>query len=195
MFFKILYISFGERYSFFVCQMINVVYVVEGAVALHYVRDEITEEMRAIPHSKYVMMGLLDFVGGFMCSLGAFRTSGSKQQLFNQALIPCTMLCTYLFLGKRSSLLQVVGAAVVLLGAAVVIFPSVQSGAAHAHLHSHGHRHSHVDVADSMGADEGAVLVAEVLYLLSNVPMALSYVYKEFAFKNLAVHVMYLTQV
>lgn len=169
--YKIMYSVYEQEGAFFVSQCVNVMYVLFGYLALVYVsmKNEITEEMKNISHSKYSVMGLLDCLAGFLAAMGASKTSGAAQQLLNQALIPCTMLSSFLFLGRRASLLQVGGAIVILFGAAIVIWPALDSS-----------NFTHA--------------IPIVIYFCSNIPFSASYVYKEYAFKNLEIHVIYLTQ-
>lgn len=180
--FKILYTAYTQKYSFFVCQAINILYVINGGIALSYVKDDITDEMRQIPHRKFIVMGVLDFIGGLMCSMGAFYTSGAKQQLLNQALIPCTMFFSWLFLNKHSSLVQICGAFIIVVGSFIVILPELTSTT------------SIVSTDNANTTTHYMILLYNCIYALSNIPMSLSYVYKEYGFKNLTIHVLYLTQ-
>jgi len=170
--YKIMYSAYGESRAFFVSQGVNFLYVVYGGFILHGLtrRGEITDEMKQIPHRKFIIMGFLDSVGGFLAAMGANRTSGSLQQLLNQTLIPITMLLSWLLLGKHSTPLQLVGASLIFVGAWVVLIPSA------------GEAESYYDITSNL------------LYFLSNIPIAFSCIYKEMGFRNLQVHVMYMTQ-
>ena len=92
--YKVMYAAYGDSRAFFVSQGVNFLYVVYGGVILWYLskKGEITAETRNISHKKFIVMGLLDCIGGFLGAMGANGTSGSLQQLLNQTLIPITML-------------------------------------------------------------------------------------------------------
>jgi drug/metabolite transporter (DMT)-like permease len=177
--YKVMYAAYGESRAFFVSQGVNFLYVLYGGIILHYLtkKGEITEEMRAIPHLKFIVMGFLDCLGGFLAAMGANRTPGSLQQLLNQTLIPIIMFMSWFFLGKTSTYLQLIGASVILFGACVVIFPSTSE-----------------DENGSRTLTSTYDIISYLLYFSSNIPIAFSCIYKEMGFRNLQVHVMYMTQ-
>lgn len=178
--YKVMYAAYGESRAFFVSQGVNFLYVLYGGIILHYLtkKGEITEEMRAIPHMKFIVMGFLDCLGGFLAAMGANRTPGSLQQLLNQTLIPIIMFMSWLFLGKTSTYLQLIGATVILFGACVVILPSSPSQ----------------DESENHPFTSSYDIISYLLYFSSNIPIAFSCIYKEMGFRNLQVHVMYMTQ-
>ncbi|KAJ1457898.1 hypothetical protein M885DRAFT_586495 [Pelagophyceae sp. CCMP2097] len=176
--YKILFTVYGERSAFFVSQGINVLYVVYGGVALYpqmWRKDsEITPAMRALPRGPFALMALLDCLGTFSAAMGAVDTDGQLQMLLNQSLVPCTMVASRLFLGTRYAASEAAGAAIIICGGAVVLAPALASGA---------------------GFDARPHACASaLLYWGSNLPMALSAVYKQHRFAGDRVHVLYLTQ-
>lgn len=176
--YKIMYNNFPNE-AFFVSQAVNLLYVLIGGVVLSYVsfQGQITEEMRNTPHTKFLVMGSLDCLAGFLAAMGASNTSGAAQQLLNQALIPCTMFASWLFLSRTSSLVQIFGAVIIFLGAWLVVIPS------------------QVVSNDNLSTTSSVPkLIATFLYFSSNIPYSASCVYKEYGFRNLSIHVIYLTQ-
>jgi drug/metabolite transporter (DMT)-like permease len=170
--YKVMYAAYGESRAFFVSQGVNFLYVLYGGIILHYLtkKGEITAEMKAIPHTKFIVMGFLDCLGGFLAAMGANRTPGSLQQLLNQTLIPIIMFLSWIFLGKTSTYLQLIGASVILFGACVVIIPPSSS------------------VSDSVEASTSYYdIISCLLYFSSNIPIAFSCIYKEMGFRNLQV--------
>lgn len=177
--YKVMYSAFGDGRAFFVSQGVNFLYVLYGGVILRAVesRGEITPEMRQIPHYKFLIMGTLDALGGFLAAMGAVHTSGPLQQLLNQTLIPITMFFSWSMLGRGSSTFQVLGAFIIMVGAWVVLLPSSTAPDANAPV-----------VEDKLS------FLSNMLYIASNIPIALSCVYKEKGFAHMHVHVIYLTQ-
>ena len=167
--YKIMYNSFSEKYAFFVSQGVNFLYVIYGGIILFFLEKEgeITKEMKEISHIKFIIMGFLDCLGGFLAAMGANRTSGTLQQLLNQTLIPITMFFSWIFLGKTSSSLQLVGACIILIGGCVVIIPS-----------------SSMTSTISYNSYD---FISNLLYFSSNIPIAFSCIYKEMGFRNLQV--------
>ena len=165
--YKIAFTSYGASSALFAMQMVNLLFVVYGAVALYAVRGAITDEMRASSKVPYALMALLDCLGGLCAALGAARTPGQLQTLLSQSLVPCTMVASAVFLKTRYGAKKKVGAAIILIGGAIVVAPAFRES-----------------------AETSAVLI----YWASNVPMALSAVYKEWRFADSEVHVIYLTQ-
>lgn len=189
---KVLYSVYGEERAFFVSQGINVIYVLYGGLVV-YPRlvpwgfgdaisaainfGPITPAMRRSPQGRFVAMGLLDCFGTFFTALGAVYTPGQFQTLLNQSLVPCTLVVSAIFLRARYSLAQILAAALIVSGAVLSIAPQIAKGA---------------QVA-SGNADE-VRLYAVIVYWFSNVPMALSAVYKEARFTCEKMDVCYLTQ-
>lgn len=167
--YKIMYSAYGEKHAFFVSQGVNFLYVLYGGIILQYLinKGEITNEMRSIPHFKFIVMGFLDCLGGFLAAMGANRTSGSLQQLINQTLIPITMFLSWIFLGKTSSYLQLIGASIILIGGCIVIVPTSSDPTAEYNSYD---------------------FISNVLYFSSNIPIAFSCIYKEMGFRNLQVN-------
>jgi hypothetical protein len=89
------------------------------------------------------------------------------------------MLASYCFLGTKSTYMQIFGAVNILIGSFLVVLPKLP--------------YNTVIISSSSPYDTYHLLSA-FIYFCSNIPFASSYVFKEFGFKNLAVHVIYLTQ-
>lgn len=172
--YKILFAVYGDASAFFVMQGINLLFVVYGAVGLWVVarRGGITAEMRTCSKAPFAAMAALDCLGGLCAAMGAVDTPGQLQTLLNQSLVPCTMIASTVLLGARYGRRKLFGALVILFGAGVVVAPALAGPA--------------------MDARAAASIL---VYWGSNVPMALSAVYKEWRFSSREdVHVMYLTQ-
>ena len=109
----------------------------------------------------------------FFTALGAVYTPMEYQPILNQTLIPFTMLSSYLFLGKRYYLVALLGAALIFAGATTSLAPALITG--------------------ESKATSNYRWYSCVIYMFSNVPMALSAVYKEHAFQGRrSVNVWYL---
>lgn len=178
--YKIMFEAYGSDGSFFVSNAVNIIYVLIGGIVLGIAewRGEIDRDVNNTSHVKFMVMASCDGLAGFLAAMGAVYTSGSVQQLLNQTLIPFTMLMSFILLGKLSSTQHIVGAAIILIGVAVVLTPHMFADNSEPTL-----RHSHT-----------LVLVSSIVYCLSNLPFAVAYVYKEYGFKDLNIHPIHLTQ-
>lgn len=173
--YKIMYNSYESECAFFVVQMVNLLYIIVGGAALAWamLKGEISGKEEIVPKSKFLVMGLLDSLAGFLAGIGAAHTSGTSQQLFNQSLIPCTMFFSWFLLGHKVTKKQFIGSMLIFCGACIVIAPSFK-------------------VFSS--SSPSPYPYSSIIYFSSNIPYALSYCYKEWAFKKMSVHVLYLTQ-
>ena len=120
-------------------------------------------------------MSFLDASGTFLSAMGSVKTPGYLQTILNQTLIPMIMLTSFFALGTRFSPLQISGASLIVIGALVSSFDSL------------------LNPSSSAAASSGYKM-SLIFYLCSNLPYALSAVYKEVAFKNQKTDVVYLTQ-
>ena len=77
-FYKLLYDSYGNRGAFFVNQGVNIIFILLGGAVLSFVsyRGDINDATRKTSHLKFVVIGVLDCLAGFFCSMGAANTSG-----------------------------------------------------------------------------------------------------------------------
>ncbi|GMH50685.1 hypothetical protein TL16_g00842 [Triparma laevis f. inornata] len=175
--YKVCYAVYGEKYAYFVSNGINALYVVFGGCLLYprYCKNEIPKELLNQPQYKFVVMALLDAFGTFFSAMGSVHTPGYLQTILNQTLIPILMLVSFFALGTRFSISQVAGATLIVSGALISSFDSL------------------LDSGSSQPLPMGSK-VSIFFYLISNIPYALSAVYKEVAFKNQKTDVMYLTQ-
>lgn len=182
--YKIMYEAYGPKGAFFVSTGVNVLYVIYGGLLLYprmYFSDSVTPAMQALPKHRFLIMGFLDSCGTFLAAMGAVYTPGSVQTLLNQTLIPITMLVSFLYLKTRFTLVQLGGAAFVLAGAGITVLPTFWEG--------------HKGGGEGIGGRPApSRWYANLIFFLSNVPVACSQVYKEKAFKRDRVDVLYLTQ-
>ena len=173
---KAMYNAFGASYAFFANQGVNFLYVVYGGVILQqklHCTNEITKDMRTFPQTTFFKLAILDAFGTFFTAMGAVFTPMEYQPILNQTLIPFTMLASFVFLGRRYYLIALLGACLIFAGATVSVAPALIDGESKATTHYRWY--------------------SCVIYMLSNVPMALSAVYKEKAFAGRrSVNVWYL---
>lgn len=176
--FKSMYNMYGEKHSYFVSQGVNLLYVVYGGVCLYPKMIRRPEKYRlqgtGDSHYKFLVMGALDCLGTFFTAMGAVYTPGVFQTLLNQTLIPWTMVFSMGLLGSRYTFTQVTGAGIIFLGAIVTIVPNLLRTRTVASTHVHWW--------------------SCLIYFASNVPMALSSVYKEASFRRRKLDVLFLTQ-
>ncbi|KAM9965942.1 hypothetical protein ACTFIR_006125 [Dictyostelium discoideum] len=154
------------NYAFFLSQLTNFGYVpIFGAVTAYkiFFTKDIPQETRDFPTRKFAIMGALDAITGFFVVIGGVSTSGPLQQLLNQAIIPFTMIASFIFLKERYSLIQLGGALVIIGGVVTSLVPSLIGG-----------------------SSSGNKPFWNFFYLLSVIPGALSNVYKDIGFQAVA---------
>ncbi|CAM9867500.1 unnamed protein product [Phaeothamnion confervicola] len=140
----------------------------------------ITPEQRAVPKRVFVVMAILDGIGGIMQILCATYLNGALLILLSQAIhvtpvlshclqasIPISMAVSSKLLGARYSASQLFGALVVAAGIVTVLGPSLA-----------GQRSSS---GDGGGSDGSGVAGWAAVMVASCVPISLSTVYKEVA--------------
>lgn len=123
-----------------------------------------------------------------VCSLfGAVHTSGSNQALFTNAVIPVTMVLSYLILKQKFRLSQCIGAAIIMLGIVTVLLPQMFPSLAPSN------DTVNQDDDDDIGGDDNSDLpLFNLLFILSVIPGALSSIYKEMAFVAIDIDANYL---
>jgi len=172
---KQMYTAYGGKYAFFVNQGVNLLYIVYGGAVLYprmIFTNVVTPEMKKVPKTRFLIMGILDAFGTFFTAMGAAYTPGSLQPLLNQTLIPWTIFISIFYLKKVYSWGEIMGALLIMGGACASALPAILT------------KHATGDVRS----------YAVVLYALSNVPMAMSSCYKERNFRAQELDVWYLTQ-
>mmetsp|Transcript_34430 Transcript_34430/g.83280 ORF Transcript_34430/g.83280 Transcript_34430/m.83280 type:complete len:521 (+) Transcript_34430:136-1698(+) len=190
--FKSMYSAFGEHNAYFVSQGVNLLYMLYGGILVYprlifchnykpirprrWTSDSVIIKSSTTlnPRWKFLIMGTLDCFGTFFTAMGAVYTPGVFQTLLNQTLIPCTMLFSFIFLRAKYNTMQIIGATVIIFGAIVSIGPAIMLTEARASRQFRWY--------------------ACLIYFFSNVPMAMSSVYKEMAFRHQKIDVLYLTQ-
>ena len=164
---KAMYNAFGSSYAFFANQGVNFLYVLYGGAILQQkmlCTDEITPEMRTFPQTTFFKLAILDAFGTFFTAMGAVYTPMEYQPILNQTLIPFTMLASFLFLGRKYYTMALLGACLIFAGATTSVAPALLQGQSKATSRYRWY--------------------SCLIYMLSNVPMALSAVYKERAFQG-----------
>jgi len=161
---------YTQMYAFFVDQAANVLYAAFAAVPVVWaIAFERTGSLKArLPDGcsgqhRFAFMGLLDALGTFFSSIGGPGTPGHLQVVLNQTLILFTMVAARVWLGTRHDTREVACACVIFGGALVAASGSTAAA------------------DDGSG---GAQAWSVVMFTLSNVPMALSNVYKELGFAD-----------
>jgi len=160
------------NYPFFLNQLTNYGYIpIFGAVVLYELKFTklITQDQRDFPWWKFFIMGALDAINGYFVVIGGVHTSGTMQQLLNQAIIPVTMIGSFIFLRERYSLIQIGGSLLIVGGVTLSLFPALTGG-----------------------NNEGNLPFFNMFFLCQAIPFAASNVYKDIAFKSVDMDVWYL---
>jgi len=139
----------------------------------------ITTEQRQIPWYKFAVMGVLDGIAGLMQSFAVNSLAGPLIQLLMQAAIPISMTISKLILKAKYGIHHYVGAAIVVVGLAIVLIPSFLP-------HPVDPDDEAPKVSQQMIAVWASVLIA------SCIPMTLSSVYKEKALGEVEIDVVYM---
>jgi drug/metabolite transporter (DMT)-like permease len=162
-----------NNYPFFLNQVTNYGYIpIFGAVVLYELKFTklITKDQRDFPWWKFFTMGVLDAINGYIVVIGGVGTSGTMQQLLNQAIIPVTMIGSFIFLKERYSLIQIGGSLLIVGGVALSLLPSLTNS----------------------GGNSGNILFFNMFFLCQAIPFAASNLYKDIAFKSVDMDVWYL---
>eukprot|EP01111_Echinosteliopsis_oligospora_P014590 TRINITY_DN5521_c0_g1_i1.p1 TRINITY_DN5521_c0_g1~~TRINITY_DN5521_c0_g1_i1.p1 ORF type:complete len:456 (+),score=94.86 TRINITY_DN5521_c0_g1_i1:190-1557(+) len=161
------------NYGFYVNQVTNYGYIpIFGSVVLFEVlfTKLITAEQRRFPWYKFLIMGAIDALNGYIVVIGGVSTSGPLAQLLNQAIIPVTMVASFFFLKERYTIPQLLGALVIVGGVIISLYPSLAN----------------------KGGNTGNILFFNLFYLTQAIPFAASNIYKDIAFKSVDMDVWYL---
>ncbi|GAM24526.1 hypothetical protein SAMD00019534_077010 [Acytostelium subglobosum LB1] len=153
-----------NNYGFFLNQLTNYGFIpIFGSAAAYklFFTNDIPKETRDFPIYKFLIMGALDAVTGYFVVIGGIGTSGPMQQLLNQAIIPFTMLTSLIFLKQRYTLVQVLGALVIIAGVFISLVPALIGK-----------------------SDANNKLFWNFFFLLSMIPFAASNVYKDIGFQS-----------
>ncbi|KAF0695387.1 Aste57867_13821 [Aphanomyces stellatus] len=132
---------------------------------------DITPEMRAFPHYKYVLMGLFDTVYNLMSALPTPHIGGNFANILDQLNLPFNMVLSIFFLNTKYKRCHILGAILVLYGGMVNMLPLLTNGAT-------------LNMPDPT---VGWIL----LYISSLLPAAASNVYKEIGLKDVDLDIWY----
>lgn len=92
------------NYPYFLSQLTTIVYVPIFFGLVFYEKrftNMITEDMMKFPKRKFFVMGTFDALSGIFMLFGGIHTSGSTQALLTNAVIPMTMILSYVILKTR----------------------------------------------------------------------------------------------
>lgn len=162
-----------NNYPFFLNQVTNYGYIPIFGIAVLYelkFTKLITKEQRDFPWWKFFTMGLLDAINGYIVVIGGVGTSGTMQQLLNQAIIPVTMIGSFIFLKERYSLIQIGGSLLIVGGVTLSLLPSLTNNS----------------------SNSGNITFFNLFFLCQAIPFAASNLYKDIAFKSVDMDVWYL---
>ncbi|PFH34337.1 transmembrane protein [Besnoitia besnoiti] len=161
------------NYSPFITQVTTVVFVPVFFSLTVYTdfSGGISQEMKDFPKRNFAIMGFLDSFSGVMAIIGAVHTTGTTQVVLQQSCIVFSLFASISMLRKRFHLAHYLGACVIILGVLFVKLPEL--------LHP---------LPDG-GND---LFFFNLLYLLSNMPAAVSCVFKEVAFRGVEMDVNFL---
>lgn len=183
---------YTQRYAFFVDQGCNILYAMFSLVPVLFtmvferressswsLKSRLPEGLLRCPQRRFAFMGFLDALGTFLSAVGAPGTPGHLQVVLNQTLILFTMVTAFVWLGTRHDLREVCCASIIFAGA--IVAASGSTGGAH---HDGGRTGANTSAGGGSAGERYGELWSIGVFLLSNVPMALSNVYKELGFAD-----------
>ncbi|KAF0710936.1 hypothetical protein AaE_012312 [Aphanomyces astaci] len=136
-----------------------------------YFTKDITPEMKAVPHYKFMVMSFLDMSSNLLGTVPIPHIGGNLSNVLGQVSLPFTMILSRWFLQTQYKRAHVVGAIMVLYGAFVCMIPIFRG-----------------DVA--LNSPDPSVLWI-LLYVVSCIPSAGANVYKEIGLKDVDLDIWY----
>ncbi|KAF0695377.1 Aste57867_13811 [Aphanomyces stellatus] len=136
-----------------------------------YYTEDITPAMKSLPHYKFIIMSFLDMASNLLSTVPIPHIGGNLSNVLGQVSLPFTMILSRFLLRTQYKNAHLVGAIMVLYGAFVCMIPIFRGEIA---LNS---------------PDPTPFWIA--LYVLSCLPSAGAYVYKEIGMKDVDLDVWY----
>ncbi|CAI7770313.1 unnamed protein product, partial [Closterium sp. NIES-53] len=114
------------RYPFFLSQLTTFGYVAVYSVILlaRTSLNIVTPDMLSLPKRPFMLMGLLEGAGLALGIIAAAHMPGVLIPVLSQVFLVWQVTFSYLFIGRRYSLQQLLGCFLVIMGVAVVVLTS-----------------------------------------------------------------------
>ena len=115
-----------SQYAFFSAQACTLLFQIIVLAVIGWklaYTDDITPEMLAYPKSRFFYMCCFDSVASILTFIATPGTPGSLTALLPQMIVPLNIVLSYCFLGARYSTKQLTGAALVVTGCGVAVWP------------------------------------------------------------------------
>ena len=169
---KMMLDSYGPKYGFFRQELTNLMYNVWVTIFVvpRVYNGTVTKEMLAFPIWQLCIVSICDASSDFFSSVGGVYTPGNYQVMISQTAVIFVMTLSVFVLKTKYHILAMGGAALTVAGAVIAITPSLV----------------HQDT-------ENMKWFSVLLFSLSNVPAAGSYLATEFFLKVRAMDYLYLS--
>ena len=118
----ILFDTWGEEYSLFINQGTAFVYIIWATILLLLRREQF---FGGAPAFVLIAIGLMNGSANFFMAVSQPHTPGLSQTLLSLLVIPLVLALTWLFLGRRPSLVAFAGAGLIVAGTAASSLRSV----------------------------------------------------------------------
>ncbi|RZB42330.1 Protein CLT1, chloroplastic [Glycine soja] len=120
-----------KNYPFFLAQLATFGYVIVyfSILYMRYRAGIVTDEMLSVPKTPFLVVGLLEALGAATGMAAGAMLSGASIPILSQAFLVWQILLSYIFLGRRYKVNQLVGCFLVAIG--VILTVASGSGAGH----------------------------------------------------------------
>ncbi|WVY94266.1 hypothetical protein V8G54_033354 [Vigna mungo] len=120
-----------KNYPFFLAQLATVGYVIVyfSILSIRYRMGIVTDEMLSMPKTPFIVVGLLEALGAATGMAAGAMLSGASIPILSQAFLVWQILLSFIFLGRRYKLNQLLGCFLVAIG--VILTVASGSGAGH----------------------------------------------------------------
>ncbi|KAL2322369.1 hypothetical protein Fmac_026748 [Flemingia macrophylla] len=120
-----------KNYPFFLAQLATFGYVIVyfSILCMRYQAGIVTDEMLSVPKTPFVVVGLLEALGAATGMAAGAMLSGASIPILSQAFLVWQILLSFIFLGRRYKVNQLLGCFLVAIG--VILTVASGSGAGH----------------------------------------------------------------
>ncbi|ESW18124.1 hypothetical protein PHAVU_006G014700 [Phaseolus vulgaris] len=120
-----------KNYPFFLAQLATFGYVIVyfSILSIRYRMGIVTDEMLSMPKTPFIVVGLLEALGAATGMAAGAMLSGASIPILSQAFLVWQILLSFIILGRRYKLNQLLGCFLVAIG--VILTVASGSGAGH----------------------------------------------------------------